>query len=93
MTIVLRCTQSAKTVWVKTLLENAQTTISPPPEGIIWCYGQWQPMHLEMIDTLPGVEFYEGIPSEIDSQHFLTSINVTWSLLTMLWHSQEEAGA
>ena len=27
-------------------------------------------MYLEMIDTLPGIEYYEGIPSEIDSQHY-----------------------
>ncbi len=27
-------------------------------------------MYVEMIDTLPGIEFYEGIPFEIDSQHF-----------------------
>ncbi len=68
--IVAGCTQSGKTVWVKSLLENAQKTIGPPPERIIWCYGQWQPMYVEMIDTLPGIEFYEGIPFEIDSQHF-----------------------
>ena len=68
--IVAGCTQSGKTVWVKTLLENVQETISPPPERIIWCYGQWQPMYVEMIDTLPGIEFYEGIPFEIESQHF-----------------------
>ena len=28
-------TQSGKSVWVKKLLENAKTTISPPPERII----------------------------------------------------------
>ena len=28
-------------------------------------------MYLEMIDTIPGIEFYEGIPSEIDSRDFL----------------------
>ncbi len=37
--IVAGCTQSGKTVWVKTLLENAQETIIPP-ERTIWCYGQ-----------------------------------------------------
>ena len=52
-------------------MENAQETIRPPPQRIIWCYGQWQPMYLEMIDTIPGIEFYEGIPSEIDSRDFL----------------------
>ena len=33
--IVAGCTQSGKTVWVKSLLENAQTTISPAPQRII----------------------------------------------------------
>ena len=35
--IVAGCTQSGKTVWVKTLLENAQKTKSPPPQRIICC--------------------------------------------------------
>jgi hypothetical protein len=43
------CTQSGKTVWVKSLLENAQTTISPTPQRIIWCYGQWQPSYFDMM--------------------------------------------
>ena len=38
--IVAGFTQSGKAVWVKTLLENAQQTIRPPPQRIIWCYGQ-----------------------------------------------------
>ena len=28
-------------------------------------------MYLEMIDTIPGIELYEGMPSEIDSRDFL----------------------
>ena len=47
--IVAGCTQSGKTVWVKSLLENAQTTISRTPQRIIWCYGQWQPSYFDMI--------------------------------------------
>ena len=69
--IVAGCTQSGKTVWVKKLLENAKTTISPPPEQIIWCYGQWQPLYLEMIKTIPGIELNEGIPEDIDEEGFL----------------------
>ena len=38
--IVAGFTKSGKTVWVNKILENAKTTISPPPEQIIWCYGQ-----------------------------------------------------
>ena len=55
--IVAGCTQSGKTVWVKSLLENAQKTISPPPQRLIWCYGQWQPSYFDMLRTMPGIEF------------------------------------
>jgi hypothetical protein len=38
---------------VKSLLENAQTTISPTPQRIIWCYGQWQPSYFDMMGIMP----------------------------------------
>ncbi len=69
--IVAGCTQSGKTVWVKTLLENAQTTISPSPQCIICCYGQWQPLYFDMVRTMPGIEFNEGIPESIDKPDYL----------------------
>jgi hypothetical protein len=70
--IVAGCTQSGKTVWVKSLLENAQTTISPAPQRIIiWCYGQWQPSYFDMMRTMSGIEFNEGIPDDIDNADYL----------------------
>jgi hypothetical protein len=66
-----RITQSGKTVSVKSLLENAQTTISPPPQRIIWCYGQWQPSYFDMMRTMPGIEFNEGIPEDKDKVDYL----------------------
>ena len=69
--IVAGCTHSGKTVWVKKLLENAKTTTSPPPERIIWCYGQWQPTYLNMIKTIPSIELNEAIHSDMDSVEFL----------------------
>ena len=54
--IVAGCTQSDKTVWVKTLLENAQKTINPPPQRIIWCYCQWQQFYFDMIQTMVGID-------------------------------------
>ena len=65
--IVAACTQSGKTVWVKSLLENSQTTISPAPQRIIWCYGQWQPSYFDMLRTMPGIEFNQGFPDDIDN--------------------------
>jgi hypothetical protein len=55
--IVAVCTQTGKTVWINNLLENAKTTINPLPERIVWYYGQWQPMHFEMVNTIPGIEY------------------------------------
>ena len=69
--IVAGCTQSGKTVWVKSLLENAQKTISPTPQRIIWCYGQWQPSYFDMMRTMPGIEFNQGIPEDIDNADYL----------------------
>jgi hypothetical protein len=69
--IVAGCTQSGKTVWVKYLLENAQKTISPPPQRIIWYYGQWQPSYFDMLKTMPGIEFNKGIPDDIDKGNYL----------------------
>jgi hypothetical protein len=69
--IVAGCTQSGKTVWVKSLLENAQKTISPAPQRIIWCYGQWQPSYFDMMRTMPGIEFNQGIPDDIDKADYL----------------------
>jgi hypothetical protein len=69
--IVAGCTQSGKTVWVKTLLENAQKIISPPPQRIVWCYGQWQPSYFDMLRTTPRVEFNKGIPEDINKVDYL----------------------
>ena len=69
--IVAGCTKSGKTVWVKSLLENSQKTISPPPQSIIWCYGQWQPSYFDMMRTMPGIEFNQGIPEDIDKADYL----------------------
>ena len=53
---------SGKTVFVKRVVEHAGTLIHPPPERVVWCYGEWQPLY----DALPGVHFTEGVPSPSD---------------------------
>ena len=80
--IVQGCTQSDKTVSVKKRLEDAKTTISRLPERIIWCYGQWQPTYLEMIETIPGIELND-MPSDIDCDEFLdVSTRIIYDLMT-----------
>ena len=69
--IVAGCTQSGKTVWVKTLLENAQKTTSSSPQCTIWCDGQWQPSYFDMMKTMPVIEFNQGIPEDVDEPDHL----------------------
>ncbi len=60
---------SGKTRWMRKLL--ACTLIQPPPERIIWCYGQWQHLYEEMKMKIPHIEFVSGIPSDLEYSDFI----------------------
>ncbi len=51
-------TGSGKSHFVSRLLAHVQTMIDPPPEHVVWCYGEWQDLYA----TIQGVEFVEGLP-------------------------------
>lgn len=54
-------TRSGKTEWTKRLVRHAAEMISPPPEKIIWAYGEWQDGYKDL-STIPNLELVEGIP-------------------------------
>lgn len=58
---------SGKTFFTHKFLENAQTLILPPPEYILWFYGEYQPLYDTILRTVPNIEFIEGFPSDVDS--------------------------
>lgn len=68
--MVAGTTGCGKTVWVQQLLDHAHTMITPPPQRIVYCYSQWQPAYVEMLRTVPGIEFIRGIPQELEKDHF-----------------------
>ena len=68
--MVTGSTGSGKTKWIEQLLMDAQQMIAPPPDRIIWCYGQWQPIYDRLLSAVPGIEFYKGILVQIDSSTF-----------------------
>ena len=68
--MVAGMTGSGKTVWVQPLLQQASEVINPPPERIVWCYGQWQPAYMEMLVTIPHIEFVKGIPSGLEHDSY-----------------------
>jgi hypothetical protein len=51
-------TWSGKTQFVFRLIRHADQLIVPPPEKIVYCYGEFQPSFAEF----PQVEFHEGLP-------------------------------
>jgi hypothetical protein len=52
-------TWSGKTWFVFRLIKHVESMITPPPEKIVYCYGEFQSKFAEY----PTVEFQEGLPS------------------------------
>ena len=53
---------SGKTTLLTAILQRKDQLIVPPPAAIIWWYKRWQPMYQELLDTVRGIEFREGLP-------------------------------
>ena len=51
-----------KTTFVKRLLRHTDWLIDGPPERLMWCYGEWQPMYATLTETIPNVEVVENLP-------------------------------
>jgi len=56
--IVAGPTGSGKTVFTFKFISEAASMISPPPEKIIYCYGEFQPI----FNDYPHIIFNEGLP-------------------------------
>ncbi|XP_021369693.1 zinc finger homeobox protein 4-like [Mizuhopecten yessoensis] len=65
-------TSSGKTYFVKTMLQNCLTKITPAPQRIIWLYKRWQPLYdIIKASVYPSVEFIQGIPLDLDQDSFI----------------------
>jgi hypothetical protein len=56
--IIAGPTSCGKTVFTFKLINESQNLISPPPEKILYCYGEYQ----EIFNDYPQVTFIEGLP-------------------------------
>ncbi len=63
--IVAASTGSGKTVFVKKLLENADSMIHPRPSKILWCFSQYQKAYAELSQSLPHIRFIKGLPERV----------------------------
>ena len=62
MCLVAEPTGCGKTVWISRLLKHADVLIDPPPQNIVWFYGEYQPLY----DEISNVRFVEDLPKRID---------------------------
>ena len=60
---------SGKTEWTRKLLLSL--LVQPPPERILWCFGQWQPLYEDLQKRIPCIEFIRGIPDYLDNAQFM----------------------
>ena len=81
--MVAGMTGSGKTVWVQSLLQQAQTVIDQPPERIIWCYSQGQPAYTQLLMIIPTIEFVKGIPEYLDNDFYLDVIRNIRNLIVI----------
>ena len=63
--------QSGKTEWTSKLLLSP--LIQPPPECILWCFGQWQPLYEELQKRIPYIEFVHGIPDHLHNPQIINA--------------------
>lgn len=69
--IVILFSACGKTTFVKDLLQHHNTRIQPTVHRIVWLYRRWQQMYTEIQKTVsPVVEFYQGIPSDINEDEY-----------------------
>ena len=57
-------TSCGKTTWVKKLLESDM--IKPRPTRIVYFYKRWQTLYDDMLESIPNIEFVQGIFRDTD---------------------------
>ncbi len=71
--LIAGATGSGKSYFTRALLQHATRLIHPTPDRVVWCYGEWQPLY----DSMPWVEFHEGLPDrEMFQPHVKTVVVV-----------------
>src|SRR5277367_1821128 len=66
-------TSSGKTMWVYRFLKHRNELMDQAPQRIIYVYKRWQPLFTTMRNEVPGIEFVQGIPEELNDDSFLNS--------------------
>lgn len=75
--LICGCTQSGKTYFTKSLLQNANGMFSVPIDKIIYAYSEYQPMFDVISQSIPNLTLHQGLPSKEDIEQYTEGINHT----------------
>ena len=56
--VISGTTGSEKSVFVRRFVHNIKHMMTPIPDRILWCYGEYQTLY----GTVDGVDFHQGLP-------------------------------
>ena len=73
-------TSCGKTIFVSRLLQHAGDMITPPPQKIVWLYGEWQRAYADL--KLANLQFVEGLPQSDGLDPSVTNLYVIDDLLS-----------
>ena len=73
--------QTGKTYFTAKLLRNAAYLYTIPPERILFCYQEMQPIFEELENELSNITFKRGLPTEEDLVELTSSKNHTLLVL------------
>ena len=59
--IIAGLTSGGKIIWMKHLLQQAETMIKAIPKKIFWFYKRWQTAYTELQEIIPHIKFMQGI--------------------------------
>lgn len=75
--MVSGATMSGKTHFIYRILLNANGMFEIPPQKIIYCYSQYQPLYEEMERNITNLVLYQGLPSKEQIEEWTEGIKHT----------------
>lgn len=79
--MVSGATMSGKTHFIYRILLNANGMFEIPPQKIIYCYSQYQPLYEEMERNITNLVLYQGLPSKEQIEEWTEGIKHTLVIL------------
>jgi GTPase SAR1 family protein len=61
---------SGKTCFVKSILDNSEHVLCQKPDNNVWCYSCYEPLYDELLKTIK-IKFFEGIPESLSDDELL----------------------